>query len=325
MMDINSKNVRQWSRLGSRGFFGQAILELAPKHSNLLVMSADLGSSSGLERFRKTYPEQFVNAGIAEQNMVGVAAGLAKEGFNVFVTSFAPFISMRAAEQVRMNLGYMHLNVKAVSIGSGVAMGLLGNSHFGLEDIAVMRTIPKLTVVSPADCAEVFKVVEAALSFNGPMYIRLTGAANTPIVYEEDYKYELGKGIVLREGSTVVIVACGSMVYQSLLAAELLAIQGIDATVVNMHTIKPLDTGLIDNFVKLGYPLVTVEEHTKTGGLGGAIAEYIAPKKNKPPQLLIGLPDDYVETGEYNYMLEQQGLTSVHLAEKIKSFIMNTS
>lgn len=323
-MEINAKNVRQWSRLGSRGFFGQVILEIAPEHANLLVMSADLGSSSGLERFRKTYPDQFVNAGIAEQNMVGVAAGLAKEGFNVFVTSFAPFISMRAAEQVRMNLGYMHLNVKAVSIGSGIAMGFLGNSHFGLEDMAVMRAIPGLTVVSPADCAEVLKVVEAAARFDGPMYIRLTGAANTPIVYEDDYPFELGKGQVLREGEHVSIVACGSMVYHSLRAAELLAEQGIHATVVNMHTIKPLDSALLDQLLQRGAPLVTVEEHTVIGGLGSAVAEYLAPKRQKVPQLAIGLPDAYIDTGDYNYMLEQQGLTAAPLAAKIAEFVRSS-
>lgn len=320
-MEINAKNVRQWSRLGSRGFFGQVILEIAPEHPDLLVMSADLGSSSGLERFRKTFPEQFVNAGIAEQNMVGVASGLAKEGFNVFVTSFAPFISMRAAEQVRMNLGYMHLNVKAVSIGSGIAMGFLGNSHFGLEDLAVMRAIPGLTVVSPADCAEVLKVVEAAARFSGPMYIRLTGAANTPIVYEEDYSFEFGKGHVLRDGADVTLIACGSMVYHSLRAAELLAEQGIAASVINMHTIKPLDTALLDQFVQRGAPLVTIEEHTVVGGLGSAVAEYLAPKRHKVPQLLLGLPDAYIKTGDYNYMLEQQGLTAAPLAEKIAAFV----
>lgn len=320
-MEINAKNVRQWSRLGSRGFFGQVILDIAPEHPDLLVMSADLGSSSGLERFRKTYPEQFVNAGIAEQNMVGVAAGLAKEGFNVFVTSFAPFMSMRAAEQVRMNLGYMHLNVKAVSIGSGIAMGFLGNSHFGLEDIAVLRTIPGLTVVSPADCAEVLKVVEAAASFNGPMYIRLTGAANTPIVYEDNYQFTLGKAITLREGEDVILIACGSMVYHSLKAAELLAEQGINASVVNMHTIKPLDTALLDQLLLQGAPLVTLEEHTIIGGLGSAIAEYLAPKRLKAPQLCIGLPDAYIDAGDYNYMLEQQGLTAVPLAQKIAAFL----
>lgn len=322
-MEINAKNVRQWSRLGSRGFFGQVILDIAPEHPDLLVMSADLGSSSGLERFRKTYPEQFVNAGIAEQNMVGVAAGLAKEGFNVFVTSFAPFMSMRAAEQVRMNLGYMHLNVKAVSIGSGIAMGFLGNSHFGLEDIAVLRTIPGLTVVSPADCAEVLKVVEASASFNGPMYIRLTGAANTPIVYEDNYQFTLGKAITLREGEDVNLIACGSMVYHSLKAAELLAEQGINASVVNMHTIKPLDTALLDQLLLQGAPLVTLEEHTTIGGLGSAIAEYLAPKRLKAPQLCIGLPDAYIDAGDYNYMLEQQGLTAVPLAKKIAAFLQN--
>lgn len=198
MFEITPSNARQWSRIGSRGVFGQAILSVAETHPEMMVLSADLGNSSGLDRFKKTFPDQFLNTGIAEQNMIGIAAGMAKEGFNVFATSFAPFITMRAAEQVRMNLGYMEMNVKAVSIGSGVSMAFLGNSHYGIEDVSVMRSIPNITVVSPADCAEIFKVVEAAANHQGPMYIRLTGAVGNPPVYTEDYEFKIGKAIVLK-------------------------------------------------------------------------------------------------------------------------------
>jgi len=213
MFEINQSNARQWSRIGSRGVFGQAILAVAEHHPEMMVMSADLGNSSGLDRFKKSYPEQFLNVGIAEQNMIGVAAGLAKEGYNVFATSFAPFITMRAAEQVRMNLGYMNMNVKAVAIGSGVSMAFLGNSHYGIEDAAVMRAIPNITVVCPADCAEIFKTVQAAANFKGPMYIRLTGAVGNPPLYTEDYDFEIGKAIVLREPADVTLIATGSMVH----------------------------------------------------------------------------------------------------------------
>ena len=157
MIEINATTVKQWSRIGPRAVFGQAIFSIAESHPEIMVLSADLGNSSGLDRFKKAYPEQFLNIGIAEQNMIGVAAGYAKEGYNVFTSSFAPFISMRSAEQVRMNLGYMGLNVKAVAIGSGLSMGFLGNSHYGIEDVAIMRAIPNITVVCPADCAEIFK------------------------------------------------------------------------------------------------------------------------------------------------------------------------
>ena len=320
-MEIDKRNARQWARLGPRGFFGQAVLEVAGDREDILVMSADLSHSSGLERFKTAHPDRFINAGIAEQNMIGVAAGLAKEGFNVFATSFAPFIAIRASEQVRMNMGYMHLNVKAVSIGAGLCMGFLGNSHFGLEDLSLMRAIPGMTIVSPADCGEVLKTVEAAADFDGPMYIRLTGDGTCMPVYTEDYKFEIGKSITLRDGKDVTLIACGSMVRETLNAADKLAEQGIEATVINMHTIKPLDTAAIDQAIKNTPALVTVEEHTVIGGLGSTVAEYMAPLKDRIPHLSIGLPDAYVKTGSYRYMLEQQGLLGPSIAGKITSFL----
>lgn len=317
MLEINASNARQWSRLGSRGVFGQAVLSIGEHYPDLMVMSADLGNSSGLDRFKKAFPEQFLNVGIAEQNMIGVAAGLAKEGYNVFATSFAPFISMRAAEQIRMNLGYMEMNVKAVAIGSGVSMAFLGNSHYGIEDAAVMRAIPNMTVVCPADCAEIVKTVQAAAEFRGPMYIRLTGAVNNPPVYTDDYEFRIGKAIALRQGGEVSIIANGSMVYESLEAAKLLEAQGVSACVVNMHTLKPLDTHAIDAAMATSKLLVTVEEHSIIGGLGSAVAEYKTTKKSGPPQLIVGLPDRFEKAGDYRYLLERHGLVAEKIAAKI--------
>lgn len=317
MMEITPASARQWSRLGSRGVLGQAILALAPSADNLMVLSADLGNSSGLDRFKSAYPDKFLNVGIAEQNLIGLASGLSKEGYDVFATSFAPFITMRAAEQVRINLGYMNLKVKAVGLGSGLAMGFLGNSHYGLEDVAIMRAIPNITIVCPADCAEITKTVFAAARFDGPMYIRLTGAVNTPIVYSADYEFEIGRAITLREGSDVAIVATGSMVYQSLEAAKHLEARGISASVINMHTLKPLDTAAIDDALSSTKLVVTVEEHSVIGGLGSAVAEYKASLPGTPPQLLIGLPDVFGKAGDYAYLLDHYGLVGEKLAEKI--------
>jgi transketolase len=249
--------------------------------------------------------------------MIGVAAGLAKEGSVVFATSFAPFIAMRSSEQIRMNLGYMNLNVKAVAIGSGVAMAFLGNSHYGIEDASIMRSIPNLTVVSPADCGEIVKTVFAAAEYEGPMYIRLTGETNNPIVYEEDYNFEISKAITLREGSDITIIANGTMVYQSLEAAKLLEVKGLSATVVNMHTIKPMDTSVIDKAVASSKLIVSVEEHSVIGGLGGTIAEYKTGLCNTPPQLIIGLPDKFGKVGEHRYLLKKYGLTAKQITGRI--------
>jgi transketolase len=321
MFQITPSNARQWSRIGSRGVFGQAILAVAEHHPEMMVISADLGNSSGLDRFKKTYPDQFLNIGIAEQNMIGVAAGIAKEGFNVFATSFAPFIAMRASEQVRMNLGYMEMNVKAVAIGSGVSMAFLGNSHYGIEDVAVMRAIPNMTVVCPADCAEIFKTVQAAAKFKGPMYIRLTGAVGNPPVYTEDYSFEIGKADTIREPADITFIATGSMVYESLEAAKLLEKEGLKVGLVNMHTIKPLDTQTIDSIISASQVIVTVEEHTVIGGLGSAVAEYIVSQPSAPPQLIIGLPDAFDVTGDYRFLLNRHGLVAEKIVAKIKAFL----
>ena len=310
-----------WSRLGSRAVFGQAALSAGEKNPKLMMLSGDLGDSSGLARFKNTFPDRFINIGIAEQNMIGVAAGLAKEGHNVFATSFAPFITLRSGEQIRMNLGYMELNVKAVAIGSGISMAFLGNSHYGLEDTAVMRSIPNLTIVCPADCAEIVKVVHAAAEFTGPMYIRLTGAVGNPPVYTEEYDFQIGKSITLREGTDITIFAIGSMVYESLEAAKILDSLGISSKVVNMHTLKPCDYDAIDLAISSSKAIITVEEHSIIGGLGSVVAEYKAQFAMSPAQLIIGLPDKFGKTAEYRFLLEKYRLVGEKIAVDIQNFL----
>lgn len=318
MIDFSKSNARMWSMLGSRGAFGVAMIEVGSNMDNLMVLSSDLSSSSGLDKFKKLYPNKFFNVGIAEQNMIGIAAGLAKEGSTVFATTFATFASMRSCEAIRTNLAYMNLNVKVVGLSGGISLGILGNTHNGLEDLAIMRAIPNLTVLSPADGAEIIKTVIAAAEYKGPVYIRLTGEMNNPIVYNEDYDFTIGKAVTLREGSDITIIATGTMVYESLAAAKLLEKQGISAAVIDMHTIKPLDTSVIDKACKLSKLIVTVEEHSIIGGLGGVVAEYKATIAGAPKQLFIGLPDKFGKAGEYKYLLEKYGLTGKQISEKIK-------
>jgi len=200
-------------------------------------------------------------------------------------------------------------------------MAFLGNSHYGIEDISIMRSIPNMTVVCPSDCAEVVKVVEVASTFNGPMYIRLTGAVNNPIVNIEDYDFEIGKSITLKEGDDITIFAHGSMVYEAIEAAEILKEENISASVINMHTIKPLDTNSIDNAVMSSKYIVSVEEHSVIGGLGSAISEYTSKIKNTPPQLTLGLPDKFVKTGSYDFLLDKYRLTSKKITKDIIKFM----
>lgn len=317
MIGITKAKARLWSRLGARATLGQALLEAAREH-DFYVMSADLAQSSGLGRFKGEFPERFMNAGIAEQNMIGMAAGLAKDGTCVFATSFSPFVTMRACEQVRMNMGYMQLNIKTVGLGSGLIMAQLGNSHFGIEDAAVMRAIPGMTVVCPADGAEIVRCVEALCEYDKPAYLRLTGGPGLPVVYEEDMDFRIGKAIPLREGKNIGIIACGTMVHYALAAAGLLSAKGIEASVTDMHTLKPLDGEAVDTLLDKKL-IVTVEEASIIGGLGSAVAEHLAAKKQKPPQLMLGIRDCFPHAGSYEYLLDQCGLTAEKIAGDIEA------
>lgn len=319
MIEIQRAQMRMWSMLGKRGTFGTALTELAPEYDNLIAMSADFARSSGLERYSHTYPEKFLNVGIAEQNLIGIASGLASEGYNVFATSFASFITTRSYEMVKIHCGYMKHNIKVIGLASGFGVQQQGNTHYGLDDICLMRAIPNLTIVSPADSTEVVKATQALLDFEGPVYLRLCGEAGDPMVYKEDYDFEIGKAITLREGADVTIVATGTMVYQSLQAAKKLAEEGLECTVINMHTVNPIDKDVIDKFCHDCKLVVTAEEGFISGGLGAAVSEVIIQSgKRIPPMEIIGLRD-FPHAGSYKYMLDQTGLDAVHIAERIKN------
>ena len=247
MIEFNPKNIKRWMMMGTRNAFGAFLTEVAADHPELFAMTADFTKSTGLAKFKELYPKQFMSTGIAEQNMIALASGLASEGYNVFASSFASFVTTRCYEQVKVNLGYMQHNVKLVGIASGLGVSHQGNTHFGLDDVSLMRAIPNMTIVVPSDCTEVAKATLALAEMKGPAYLRLVGEGFIPIVNADDYEFEIGKGIKLREGDTVLIIANGTMVSQSLKVAKELSEQdGIEAAVINMHTVKPLDTHIID-------------------------------------------------------------------------------
>lgn len=317
-MEISKKNIIVWSTLGQRATYGQVLYELAKERDDFFVMSADVGTSSGLKRFAEELPDRYMNVGIAEQNLVSIASGMAKEGTTVFVSSFSTFMSMRAYEQMRIDAAYMHNKVRAVGIVSGVSAAYQGNTHFGLEDAAVMRCIPDMTVVEPADCLEVFKTVQASLDYNGPMYIRLTGVTRMPSVYKQDYDFKIGKGIKLVNGEDVLVVATGSMVYNALQAAKKLSEEGVSCTVINMHTIKPLDRDILLENLGGKKLIVTIEEHITIGGLGSAVAEALADVREKPAQILVGLPNEFLKSAAYTELLDHYGLSADKIVNSIK-------
>lgn len=316
-INFNSVDIRTWSILGPRGAFGVALSELAKENEKVIALTADLGITSGLERFKTSFPDRFYNVGIAEQNLIGVSAGFAAGGFTPYCTTFSNFAALRSCEQIRHFLGYMKENVRVVGLGAGFAMGMFGTTHYGIEDIAAIRGIPNITILSPADCTETVKAVIATSMFNGPVYIRLTGVMNNPIVYRNDYNFVIGKAITLKEGDDVAIIAAGTMVAESLKAAKLLEEKGVSVSVIDMHTIKPLDIDAIDKVNQKVKLLVTVEEHSIIGGLGSAVAEQIVPKKKRVKQVMIGINDFFPPAGDYRYMHEQCGLTAHQIAEKI--------
>ena len=317
-LEFNNSLARKWSRIGPRGIYGQSLLSLAGHNENLFAISADLGNSSGLDRFSQTYKDRFLNIGIAEQNMIGFASGLSTLDFNVFVSSFAPFITMRAGEQVRMNLSYMQSNVKIVAIGSGISMGYLGNSHFGLEDISIIRSLPSMPIICPSDCFEVYKCTEALSYHSGPAFVRLTGAAPSPIINTTDYEFKIGSALKLNDGDDLLILTHGSMVYYSLQAVKQLKDKyNIKASLFNVHTLHPLDiliTDVLSNFKHV----FTIEEHSIVGGLGTIISEIISENSSSSTNLTrIGLPTTFLKSGTYEQLLAKYKLDSNGIIEQI--------
>ena len=302
----------------TRESYGAALADLGEKY-DFLVLDADLAAATKTGVFKKKFPDRFFDCGIAEGNMMCVAAGIASTGKPVFASSFAMFAAGRAFEQVRNCIGYPHLNVKIGATHAGITVGEDGATHQCNEDIALMRTIPGMVIISPADATEAYAAVECAMTYEGPMYLRF-GRYAVPDFTKEilpDYKFELGKGVTYREGKDVTIIANGYMVHLALEAADILKAEGIDAGVVNIHTIKPIDASLITECAKRSGAIVTAEEHNIIGGLGSAVAEVVA-ETCPVPVLRVGVEDSYGRSGKVPELLEIYGLTSANIVEKAR-------
>ena len=305
--------------LATRQAYGETLKELGAQNKDIVVLDADLSKSTNTHLFAKAYPDRFFNVGIAEQNLMGVAAGLATAGKIPFVSTFAMFAAGRAFEQIRNSIGYPHLNVKIGATHAGISVGEDGATHQCNEDIALMRTIPGMVILNPADDVEAKACVKAAYEYNGPVYLRF-GRLAVPVINDRpDYKFELGKGVVLREGKDVTIVATGLCVSSALEAAEKLAADGNDAKIINIHTIKPLDEELIVAAAKETGKVVTVEEHSVIGGLGSAVCVALA-EKCPVPVKKIGVQDVFGESGPAAALLAKYKLDGEGVYEQVKEF-----
>ena len=307
-------------KIATRDSYGNALAELGTAHENVVVLDADLAAATKTGVFKKAHPERFIDCGIAESNMMGVAAGLAAAGKVPFASSFAMFAAGRAFEQIRNSIGYPKLNVKIGATHAGISVGEDGATHQCNEDIALMRTIPGMVVINPSDDVEARAAVKAAYEHVGPVYMRF-GRLAVPVINDrEDYKFELGKGVVLREGKDLTIVATGLPVSNCLEAAEKLAADGIDAKVINIHTIKPLDEELIVEAAKATGKVVTVEEHSVIGGLGSAVCDVLS-EKAQTQVMKIGINDTYGESGPALELIAKYGLDTESIYQKIKAFV----
>lgn len=319
MFEINRLSARTCSMLGQRGsIFGQAVLDAAREDDKFILLTADLATLSGMRKYINNYPGQFYNVGIAEQNMIGISAGLAAEGFHPCATTYATFITMRSCEQIRHFCGYMKEKIIVVGSGAGLSQGFAGNTHYTIEDLAVMRSIPNITILSPADAASAVKQFELARKAPNAVYMRLTGNLNCPMVYKEETAFEIGKAKKLSEGADVVIFAVGTMVSTAMKAAKLLSEIGITATIYDMFIVKPIDHEAVKesrNF-KLA---VTIEEHSKLGGLGAAVAEVMTESTGMPKLLRCGIHDSFDLACDYEGLLAQNRLTPELIVDDIEA------
>lgn len=307
-------------KIATRESYGNALAELGKEHADVVVLDADLAAATKTGVFKKAFPERHIDCGIAESNMMGVAAGIATTGKVPFASSFAMFAAGRAFEQVRNSIGYPHLNVKIGATHAGISVGEDGATHQCNEDIALMRTIPGMVVINPSDDVEAKAAVKAAYEHEGPVYLRF-GRLAVPVINDnEDYKFELGKAITLREGTDVTIIATGLAVSESLAAAEKLAQDGISAEVINIHTIKPLDAELVVASAQKTGKVVTAEEHSVIGGLGSAVCDCLC-EKCPTPVLKIGMQDVFGESGPAGALVEKYGLDGKGIYESVKNFV----
>jgi len=305
-----------------RNSYGEKLIELGKKHSNLVVLDADLSKSTKTIMFAKKYPERFFEMGIAEANMISTAAGLASCGKIVFASTFAVFATGRVYDQIRMDVAYSQANVKIFATHGGISVGKDGASHQMIEDIALMRVLPNMTVLAPSDATQTAKIVELMAENYGPMYARV-GRANVPIIYEKEYmeSIELGKGIIVEDGADITIISCGTMVDPVIDAQKRLKKQGIQARIIDMHTIKPLDKKLVIKCAKETGAIITAEEHSIIGGLGSAVAETLAEENFSVKFRRMGIKDVFCESGDPKDLLEKYGLNEKHIIKNTKELV----
>lgn len=306
-------------KIATRDSYGDALVELGKENENLIVLDADLAGATKTDKFKKVFPDRHIDCGIAEANMAGIAAGLSTCGKVPFMSSFAMFAAGRAYEQVRNSIGYPHMNVKIGASHAGISVGEDGATHQCNEDIALMRTIPGMVVINPCDYVEAKAAVKAAFEYEGPVYLRFGRLAVPTFNDEETYQFEMGKGVVLREGKDVSIFTTGLCVYETIEAAKMLEADGIDAEVINIHTIKPIDEELVASSAKKTGKVVTVEEHSIIGGLGSAVADVLVEKA--PTQMMkIGINDVFGESGPAVELIKKYGLDAESIYKKVKAF-----
>ena len=305
--------------VATRAAFGQALVDLGKERDDFIVMDADLAAATQTGKFKKEFPERFYDCGIAEQNMVSIAAGIAATGKKVVCSSFAMFAAGRAFEQIRNSVGYPHLNVIIGATHAGISVGEDGATHQCNEDIALMRTIPGMTIINPADETEAYLAVKAALEHDGPVYMRF-GRLAVPVIFGDDYKFEIGKGVELKEGKDVTIIATGLMVNEAMIAHDILKQEGISARVINMATIKPIDKDIILKAARETGAIVTAEEHSVVGGLGSAVSEVVC-EEYPVPVVKLGVYDEFGHSGPAVKLLDEFGLRGANIAEKAKKAI----
>ena len=298
-MKFDEKKIKLFSTIGPRAAIGLSMMDLIKKNPNLMVLTSDVSTSAGLDRFRKTFPDNYLDVGIAEQNLIGVASGLSSEGFNTLTTTFAPFQTMRCCEQIKVNSSYMKIKNCMVGIASGLVLGTLGYTHCCIEDLSIIRSLPNITLISPSDSVETVKAIEAALNYTESTYIRVTGSANNPIINDADYIFQIGKNILLHDGNEVCLFATGIILNEALIAAKFLKKENISVKVVNVHTIKPINSEEIIKEIDNMKLLLSLEEHNIIGGLGSAIAEVLADNGINSKLIRLGVNDGYDKGGDY--------------------------
>ena len=317
-MIFEEKNLKKMATIGMRASFGLSCLDFVKEHPDMIILTSDVSTSAGLDRFRKTYASNDLDVGIYEQNLIGIAAGLASENYKVITTTFAPFQTLRCCEQIKVNLGYMKSKVLLVGLASGLVLGNLGFTHCSIEEVGVLRSIPNIQIVVPADCLELSKVINHYLkNGNQSIYLRLTGGSNIRQIYNIDYDFVIGKAITLREGSEVCFFSCGAILKNVLEASEILENDyKISSKIINMHTIKPIDKDAIvksKNF-KLH---VCVEEHNIIGGLASSISEVKCQEEIFVKQINLGVNDRYTKSGSYSYMLDYYNLSTDKIVKNV--------